>query len=63
MKDFTIHPTDGYQIIPEYRHARLQLLVPVRIKKALKMSAVARGISINELVNRLIADFVYNEDE
>ena len=48
----------GYQLVPEYRSARMQLLVQPATKEAIVNEAKAQGISTNELVNQIFAEWL-----
>lgn len=48
----------GYQIIPEYKTARMQLLLKPSTKKDLKILAANEGISLNELCNKILEDYI-----
>lgn len=48
----------GMQLIPEYRTARMQLLVPARVKQGMTVAAKRQGLSVNELANRLFVEFL-----
>lgn len=52
----------GYQIIPEYKTERLQLLLKPSTKKDLKRIAERDRISVNELINKILEDYTKGSD-
>lgn len=47
-----------YRLIEEYKSERMQLLIKPSTKKELKKIAEHGGISLNELVNRILESFI-----
>ena len=47
----------GYQIIPEYKTERLQLLLKPSTKQDLKAIAAEEGTSVNDLINKILEDY------
>lgn len=48
----------GFQVIPEYKKERLQLLLKPSTKEDLKRIAKQDGISVNELINRILEEHI-----
>ena len=53
----------GYQVIPEYKKERLQLLLKPSTKEDLKKIAQKDKISVNELINRILEDYIKGREE
>ena len=56
-------PPDGYKINPLYietKSRRLQLLVQPSLYERLKKRANAEGVSVNELVNSILDDVLFD---
>lgn len=53
----------GYQVIREYKTARMQLLVRPTTKAALKRLAAAQGDSLNDYVNKLLDTHIEEQGE
>ena len=51
-------PPKGYRLVPDFRTARMQILVTPETKAALTADAASRGISTNELVNQIFAQYL-----
>lgn len=47
----------GFQVVPEYKKERLQLLLKPSTKEDLKRIAQEDGVSVNELINRILEDY------
>lgn len=52
---------EGYELRPERKRARLQLLLTETTSKALKERATNEGKSVNELVNEIIETYLKGE--
>lgn len=48
----------GYRLVPEFKSERLQLLVRPEIKEGIKQAAAAQGVSMNELINRILDEYL-----
>lgn len=48
----------GYRLEKELKSERLQLLVRPTTKEEIKKAAKAQGISVNDLINNLLDDYV-----
>lgn len=48
----------GYRLAKELKSERLQLLVRPTTKEELKKAAQAQGISVNDLINNLLDEYV-----
>ena len=48
----------GYRLMPICKTERMQLLVTPELKLAVKRAAAAQGISMNELINNVMADYL-----
>lgn len=48
----------GYKLVQETKSTRLQLLIRPTTKDALKEAAEAQGISLNELINQVLDDYI-----
>ena len=48
----------GYKLVQESKTARTQILLRPTTKEALKAEADAQGISLNELVNKIIDNYL-----
>lgn len=59
QQGFTI-PT-GYRLAPEPKSERLQLLIQPTTKTAIKEIAADKNISVNELVNDALKDYIAKE--
>lgn len=51
-----------YKLVPETKSERIQLLVRPYTKTALTAIAADAELSINELINRILEDFINKED-
>lgn len=51
----------GYRVVPDNKSERIQLLVRPETKKALRKEAAEKGISMNELVNRILEERYKND--
>lgn len=62
QQGFTI-PTGptGYRLAPEPKSERLQLLIQPTTKAAIKEIAADKNISVNELVNDALKDYIAKE--
>jgi predicted HicB family RNase H-like nuclease len=49
-----------YKLVREAKSVRMQLLVRPRTKEALTSIAKEAGISVNELINRILENFIYD---
>lgn len=47
----------GYRIAPEFKTARVQLLIRPTIKNAIRSAAAAQGISLNELIGQILEQY------
>ena len=52
----------GYRLVPEYKSARMQLLVQPAVKDTLVKEAKSQGLSLNELANRIFKDYLGEGD-
>ena len=48
----------GYRLAPEFKSERIQLLVTPETKAAIKQAAAAEGVSMNELINRILDEYI-----
>lgn len=48
----------GYRLAKEYKTERLQLLIRPTTRKGLKMAAEQEEISVNELINNILDEFI-----
>lgn len=48
----------GYQLIPEFKSDRMQLLLRPQTKEGVRKAAEKIGISMNELINRILEDWL-----
>lgn len=48
----------GYRLVRETKNKRLQLLTTPTIAENLKAAAVVKGLSVNELCNRIFEDYL-----
>lgn len=48
----------GYKIVPETKSSRVQLLIPPTLKEDLKALADQEGISLNEIANEALQQYV-----
>ena len=48
----------GYRLAKECKTERMQLLIRPSTKKGLKVAAEQDGISVNELVNNILDEFI-----
>lgn len=55
QQGFTV--PEGYILTQEPKSKRLQLLVRPHTLEALKQTAAAQGLSVNELCNRILEDY------
>ena len=53
----TLKAKKGYQIIPEYKTERMQLLIKPSTKRDLKAIAAEEGTSVNDLVNKILEEY------
>ena len=49
-----------YKLVREAKSVRMHLLVRPRTKEALTSIAKEAGISVNELINRILENFIYD---
>ena len=49
-----------YKLVREAKSVMMQLLVRPRTKEALTSIAKEAGISVNELINRILENFIYD---
>ena len=64
MKDINEAIRSGlWKLVREAKSERLQLLVRPTTKDALTEIAKEAGISVNELVNRILENFIYESQE
>jgi hypothetical protein len=49
---------EGYRLVKETKSERMQLLVRPSIKKRLKAEAQAQGLSMNDLINNLLEEYI-----
>ena len=47
----------GYRLAPEFKSARVQLLVRPTTKEAIQKAAAAQGLSMNELINQILDEY------
>ena len=47
----------GYRLAPEFKSDRMQLLVKPATKEAIRQAAAAQGLSMNELINRILDEY------
>ena len=50
----------GYRLVREAKSERMQLLIRPTTKEALATIAKDAEISVNELVNRILEEFIYD---
>lgn len=55
-EDFII--PKGYKLVKESKSERMQLLVRPLVKKALKETAAAQGVSTNDLINTIFEEYL-----
>lgn len=48
----------GYQLIKEYKTERMQIMLRPETKKAVKKAAAAQGLSMNELINQILEEWI-----
>lgn len=48
----------GYRLAPEIKNARLQLLLKPSTKESLKALAHSKCMSMNELINMILEDYI-----
>ena len=53
----------GYMLVREYKTERVQLLMRPTAKAALKQIANERGISLNELANQILEDYLEEQGD
>ena len=51
----------GYRLVKEKKSERLQVLIRPNTKDALKKEAAAQGVSVNDLVNIIIEEYIERE--
>lgn len=51
-----------YRLVPETMSKRMQLLIRPATKQALAAIAKDTGLSLNKLVNRILEDFIYKNN-
>ena len=51
-----------YKLVPETKSERIQLLVRPNTKAAITSIAADAELSVNELINRILEDFINKED-
>lgn len=51
-----------YRLVPEAMSERMQLLIRPATKQALVAIAKDAGLSCNKLVNRILEDFIYKNN-
>lgn len=51
-----------YRLVPEAKSERMQLLIRPTTKQALVAIAEDTELSLNELVNRILEDFIYKNN-
>lgn len=56
----TYNVPKGYQLKPLPRSARVQILVTQELKDNMKAIAIREGISVNELINKVMSEYVSN---
>jgi predicted HicB family RNase H-like nuclease len=49
---------EGYRLVKEYKSERMQLLVKPATKKAIKKAAYSQGMSMNDLINKIIEEYI-----
>lgn len=47
----------GYRLEREFKSVRMQLLVRPSTKEAIKREAAAQGVSMNDLINKLLDEY------
>lgn len=52
----------GYRLAPEYKSARIQLLVKPATKETIQKIATVQGLSMNELINRILDEFAERQE-
>lgn len=52
----------GYRLAPAFKSARIQILARPETKKAIQKEAAALGLSMNELINRILDEHVERQD-
>ena len=52
----------GYKLVKESKSGRINLLVRPSTKEALKEEADRRGISTNELINKILEDYIEDQE-
>lgn len=50
----------SYRLVREAKSVRMHLLVRPKTKEALTLIAKGAGISVNELINRILENFTYD---
>lgn len=53
----------GYRLAPEYKSARIQLLVKPATKDTIQKTAAAQGLSMNELINRILDEYAERQEQ
>lgn len=48
----------GYRLAPEQKSQRLQLLIKPSTKDGIKNAATMQGISVNELINNILEEYL-----
>lgn len=48
----------GYKLVKENKSERLQLLIRPTLKEAAKQEAAARGVSVNDLINSILEEYM-----
>jgi len=51
-----------YKLVPETKSERIQILVRPNTKAAITAIAADAELSVNELINRILEDFINKED-
>lgn len=49
---------EGYRLVPELKSERAQFLLKPSIKEGIQALAATQGLSMNELVNRILEEYL-----
>lgn len=53
----------GYKLVQESKSARTQILLRPTTKEALRKAAEAQGISLNELINTVLDNYIEGKEK
>ena len=51
----------GQRLAPELKNERMQLLISTRLKEGIRKAADAKGVSMNDLINSIVSDYLEKE--